>query len=367
VTRESTGTARPITVSSVARFVRRASQSVARLEMLFRFQSLVGLVAVFVAGSLLSPIVDGENVFLSADNLVSIIRSVSEYGILAVGMTFVIIGGGIDLSVGALLGLSGILVAVLMVNDGWGALAATVAVLAAGALFGFVQGAISTHLRIQAFIVTLAGLQLALGLGEIISNNKHIAIVSGEGAGFAPPEFEALGGRVFGTVIPFSVVVFLAVAALGALVLNTTRFGRHVFAVGGNARAARLSGINVRAVSIATFVICGFTAALGGIVDAGQFHFAGSNQGGGFELMVIASVVIGGTSLFGGEGTIVGTVAGALLLGALRNILILNDVDSNKQPVITAVIIVGAVALQNLAARRRAPKIMRAVSVRPKA
>jgi ribose transport system permease protein len=347
------------TASRLGREAGRFLGRFARLDVLVRFQSLVGLVAVFVAGAALSPTVDGENIFLSTDNLVSVIRSVSEYGILAIGMTFVIIAGGIDLSVGALLGLSGILVATLMVNNGSGTVMSILVVLVVGVLFGLVQGAVSTFMRIQAFIVTLAGMQLALGLGQIISGNKHIAIVSGQGEGFAPPEFESLGGRVFGTVIPFSVVVFLAVAVVGAVVLNTTRFGRHVFAVGGNARAARLSGINVRAITIATFMICGFTAALGGIVDAGQFHFAGSNQGAGFELIVIASVVIGGTSLFGGEGTVIGTVAGALMLGALRNILVLNNVDSNKQPVITAVIIVAAVALQKLAAKSRAPRSAR--------
>lgn len=322
------------------------------LELLLRFQTLFGLIGILVAGVVLSPHVDGENVFLTADNLVSIVRSVSEYGILAVGMTFVIIAAGIDLSVGALLGFSGILVATLMVSRGWGMLPAIAAVLLVGAVFGLVQGVISTAMKIQPFIVTLAGLQLALGLGQIISDNKHIAIVSGDGPGFAPPQFDVLGGQVPGTDVPVSVIVFLVVAVAGTLLLNTTRFGQHVFAVGGNPRAARLSGINVKAVIIGTFVICGFTAALGGIVDAGQFHFAGSNQGAGFELTVIASVVIGGTSLMGGTGSILGTVAGALLLGALRNILILNNVDSNKQPVITAVIIVGAVALQNLASRR---------------
>lgn len=325
------------------------------LELLLRFQTVFGLIGVLVAGVVLSPRVDGQNVFLTADNLVSIVRSVSEYGILAVGMTFVIIAAGIDLSVGALLGLSGIMVATLMVSRDWGMLPAIAAVLLLGALFGLVQGVISTAWKIQPFITTLAGLQLALGLGQIISGNKHIAIVSGHGPGLAPPEFEILGGRIPGTVVPVSVVIFFAVAAVGTLVLNTTRFGQHVFAVGGNARAARLSGINVRAVTIGTFVICGFTAALGGIVDAGQYHFAGSNQGAGFELTVIASVVIGGTNLMGGRGSVLGTVAGALLLGTLRNILVLNNVDSNKQPVITAVIIVGAVALQNLASRRSSP------------
>jgi ribose transport system permease protein len=323
------------------------------LATVIRFQSLFGLVVVFVAGVAFSPSVDGSRVFLSTNNLVSIVRGVSEYGILAVGMTFVIIAGGIDLSVGAVLGLSGILVGTLMVNHSWNAPLAIVVVLLAGAALGWIQGMVSTYLRIQAFIVTLAGLQLALGLGQIVSGNKHIAIVSGKGKGFAPASFESLGGRVFGTPLPFSVVVFLSTAVVGALVLNTTRFGRHVFAVGGNAKAARLSGINVRAVTIVTFTICGLTAALGGIVDAGQFHFAGSNQGAGLELLVIASVVIGGTSLSGGEGTVVGTVAGALLLGVLRNILVLNNIDSSKQPIVTALIIVGAVVLQNVGVRRR--------------
>jgi ribose transport system permease protein len=325
------------------------------LELLLRFQTVFGLAGVVVAGVLLSPRVDGQNVFLTVDNLVSIVRSVSEYGILAVGMTFVIIAAGIDLSVGALLGFSGILLATLMVSRGWGMLPAVAAVLLMGALFGLAQGVISTTLKIQPFIITLAGLQLALGLGEIISGNKHIAIVSGHGPGLVPTQFDVLGGQVAGTVVPVSVTIFLAVAAAGALVLNTTRFGQHVFAVGGNARAARLSGINVRAVITGTFVICGFTAALGGVVDAGQYHFAGSNQGAGFELTVIAAVVIGGTNLMGGTGSIFGTVAGALLLGTLRNILILNNVDPNKQPVITAIIIVIAVALQNLASRRSSP------------
>jgi ribose transport system permease protein len=322
------------------------------LYLVLRFQAAFGLVAVVVAGIVFSPTVHGRNVFLSLGNMADIIRSVSVYGILAVGMTFVIIAGGIDLSVGALLGFSGIVLATTMVHHGWGLLPAIAATLLVGAVFGLVQGALSTALKIQPFIITLAGLQVALGLGEIVSGNEHIQIVAGRNA---PSSFDVLGSKIPGTAVPVSVIIFLIVAAAGALVLNTTRFGQHVFAVGGNARAARLSGINVKAVTIGTFVICGFTAALGGIAQSGQLNVAGSNQGVGFELIVIASVVIGGTSVMGGTGSVLGTVAGTLLLGTLQNILTLNTVDPSKQPVITGFIIVVAVVLQNLAARRANP------------
>ena len=326
-----------------------------KLSVLVRFQSVLGLVLVLLGGIAFSPRHNGAILFLTADNLANIVRSVSETGIIAVGMTFVIIAGGIDLSVGAVLGLAGILVARLMVDGGWGTVAAIAAVLVAGLVFGLVQGAVSTTMRIQAFVVTLAGLQLARGLARIVSGDKFINISYGHGPGLAPPSFAVLGDRVFGQVLPVSALVFLAVGIMASVVLNTTRFGRHVFAVGGNERAARLSGINVRRIKIATFAICGLTAALSGILDAGQLNFANPNSGTGYELAAIAAVVIGGTSLFGGEGTVVGTLAGALLLGSLNNILQLNNVNANLQLVVTATIIVAAAALQNVASRRRAP------------
>jgi len=326
-----------------------------KLSMLVRFQSVLGLVLVLLGGIAFSPRHNGAILFLTADNLANIVRSVSETGIIAVGMTFVIIAGGIDLSVGAVLGLAGILVARLMVDGGWGTAAAIVAVLLAGLFFGLVQGAVSTTMRIQAFVVTLAGLQLARGLARIVADDKFINISYGHGPGLAPPSFAVLGNRVFGGVLPVSALVFLAVGVLASVLLNTTRFGRHVFAVGGNERAARLSGINVRGIKIATFAICGLTAAMSGILDAGQLNFANPNSGTGYELAAIAAVVIGGTSLFGGEGTVVGTLAGALLLGSLNNILQLNNVNANLQLVVTATIIVAAAALQNVASRRRAP------------
>ena len=324
------------------------------LDVLVRFQSLLGLVLVLVGGLVFSPRRDGTILFLTVDNLANIVRAVSETGIIAVGMTFVIIAGGIDLSVGAVLGLAGVTAATLMVNHGWGSIAAIVAVLVAGLLFGLIQGAVSTVMRIQAFVVTLAGLQVANGLARMVSGDKFININYGHGAGLAPPSFAVLGDRLFGNVIPVSAVVFVLVGAVASVVLNGTRFGQHVFAVGGNERAARLSGINVRRVKIITFGLCGLAAALSGVLDAGQLSFANPNSGTGYELAAIASVVIGGTSLFGGEGTVVGTIAGALLLGTLNNILQLNNVNADLQLIVTGLIIVAAAVLQNVAARRRA-------------
>ena len=315
------------------------------LAHLVRFQSLLGLVLVIVAGVAFSPRRHGRILFLQPDNIANIIRSVSETGILALGMTFVIIAAGIDLSVGAVLGLCSVLTAQLLVNEGWGLWSTLPLVLAAGVAFGAAQGALSTKLRIQAFIVTLAGLQAARGLSLIVSNNRFININYGEGPGSAPPAFAVLGERI-GGVFPVATLVFLALAAVAAFVLNNTRYGRYVFAVGGNEKAARLSGIPVGAVKISVYALTGFVSAVAGVVHAGQFAFGSPNDGTGYELSAIAAVVIGGTDLFGGAGSMVGTIAGAVMLGALANILQLNDVSAAMQLLATGAIIVIAAALQ---------------------
>ncbi len=284
--------------------------------------------------------------------MANIIRAVSETGIIALGMTFVIITGGIDLSVGALLGLSSVLTATLLVNLGWGVLPTLVGVLAAGTLFGMAQGLISARFRLEAFIVTLAGLQVARGLALVISHNQYINISFGEGAGLAPPAFAVLGTRLFGNVVPVATLVFLALAVIATVVLNTTRFGRYVFAVGGNERASRLSGIPVARVRVTVYGLTGFMSAAAGIVHAGQFSFGSPNDGAGYELTAIAAVVIGGTSLFGGAGTMVGTIAGSIMLGALANILQLNNISAALQLLATGAIIVLAAVLQAIVGRR---------------
>jgi ribose transport system permease protein len=321
------------------------------LVYLVRFQSLLGLILVLVGGIIFSPRRHGHILFLNPENIANIVRSISETGILALGMTFVIIAGGIDLSVGAVLGLSSVLTASLLVNQGWGLGTTLPLVIVVGTIFGLAQGLISARLRIQAFIVTLAGLQAARGLALIASNNTFININYGQGPGNAPPAFAVLGERLFGDTFPVATLVFLVLAGIATFLLDQTRYGRYVFAVGGNERAARLSGIPVRWVKISVYGLSGFCAGIAGIVHAGQFSFGSPNDGSGYELNAIAAVVIGGTDLFGGAGSMIGTIAGAVMLGALANILQLNDVSAAMQLLATGAIIVLAAGLQSFVAR----------------
>ena len=322
------------------------------LTYLVRFQSLLGLILVVSAGILFSPRRHGHILFLAPDNIANIIRSISETGILSLGMTFVIIAAGIDLSVGAMLGLNSVLTAMLMTTTNFGLVPTLLVVLLAGTAFGALQGLISIRFRLESFIVTLAGLQMARGLALILSGNVYINISYGDGPGLAPPVFALLGERLFHNVVPVATLVFVALAVVATIALNTTRFGRYVFAVGGNERAARLSGIPVAGVKVAVFAITGFASAAAGIVHAGQFNFGSANDGSGYELTAIAAVVIGGTSLFGGAGSMIGTIAGSVMLGALANILQLNNVNASLQLLATGAIIVLAAALQTMVGRR---------------
>ncbi|MGH3716594.1 MAG: ABC transporter permease [Micromonosporaceae bacterium] len=317
------------------------------VDTLFRFQSLFGLVAVFAVAILASPSRNGELLFLSAGNLGNVVRAVSEIGIIAIGMTFVILIGGIDLSVGAILGLSAVGTAILMVDDGLGILPTVLIVMAIGAAFGALQGFAVGVFGIQAFIVTLAGLQVARGLARIWSGGIGVAIAYGEGPQQAPPAFELLNGSING-ILPVPAVIFLAVGAVAILVLRTTAFARHVYAIGGNEKAARLSGVPVTRVRVAVFTICGLLAAVAGIIHAGQLNQGSPNDGLGYELDAIAAVVIGGTALAGGAGTMGGTLAGALLLGILNNILALRNIDANIQLLVKGLVIVAAAGLQRL-------------------
>ena len=322
------------------------------LAIVVRFQSLIGLVLVAIGGVIFSPRRHGEILFLNPDNIANIVRAVSETGIIAIGMTFVIITAGIDLSVGAVLGLSSVVTASMMISGGFGLIPTILAVLVMGIVFGVVQGTISTRFRLEPFIVTLAGLQAARGLALIVSGNQYINISYGDGPGLAPPVFAVLGERLFDNTVPVATIVFIIFAAIATLLLNTTRFGRYVYAVGGNDRAARISGVPVSMVRISVYAITGFASALAGIVHAGQFNFGSANDGMGYELTAIAAVVIGGTSLFGGAGSMVGTVAGTIMLGALANILQLNNITPATQLLATAAIIVLAAVLQSLVRRR---------------
>jgi ribose transport system permease protein len=318
------------------------------VSAIFRFQSLFGLVAVFVAAVLFSPRRDGELLFLTSKNLFDVLRDVSEIGIIAVGMTFVILIGGIDLSVGAVLGLTAVGSAVLLVQDDFGVVPAVVLVLLVGLGFGLLQGFASAVFGIPSFIVTLAGMQIARGLARKWSGGQGVAIAYGTDPGEAPVGFSLLGERTFNGLVPIPALIFVGVAAVAIVFLRSSAFSRHLYAIGGNKKAARLSGVPVTRVSVIVFGICGFLAALAGIVHAGQLNQGSPNDGVGYELDAIAAVVVGGTSLAGGRGSVVGTVAGALLLGVLRNILRLHGVDSDIQLIISGLVIIVVAGLQRL-------------------
>lgn len=318
------------------------------VSTLFRLQSFFGLVVVFIAAVVFSPSHNGQTLFLSSDNLFNVVRAVSENGIIAVGMTFVILIAGIDLSVGAVLGLAAVGSAVLMVQHSFAVLPTVLIVLLIGLVFGLLQGVASARFGIQSFIVTLAGMQIARGLARIWSGGQGVAIAYGTGPNEAPPSFSLLGERTFGGVVPIPALIFIAVAVLAILFLRSSAFSRHLYAIGGNEKAARLSGVAVNRVKIIIFGMCGLLAALAGIIHAGQLNQGSPDDGSGYELDAIAAVVIGGTSLAGGRGSVVGTIAGALLLGVLNNILALNNIDSDVQLLIKGLVIVAAAGLQRL-------------------
>lgn len=309
---------------------------------------LVFLVALF---ALLEPR------FLHPFNLLNILRQVSIIGLVAIGMTFVIITAGIDLSVGSLVALAGLVggyVAKGGLEDRFavGATAdvgnpvwmAVLAALAVGIACGALQGWAITRLRVPPFVVTLGGLTAFRGLALLFSGGGPIS-------GFDADYVWWGQGRVYGVPVP--VIVFAAAALLAHWVLSQTRFGLHVYAVGGNAPAAELNGVAVRRTTFAVYVIVGFFCGLASFLLSARLSSAEAVAGIGLELDVIAAVVIGGCSLFGGIGSVFGTVVGVLLIGVLRNGLVLMNVSSFVQQILIGLILVAAVAVDQRAAARR--------------
>jgi inositol transport system permease protein len=297
--------------------------------------------------------------FLTQLNLFNVARQISITGLIALGMTFVILTAGIDLSVGSLLAFCGMVAAVVAKGTtantlslgtteatGWGWPAALLTAVLVGIAAGFVQGLLITLLRVPPFVVTLGGLTIFRGFTLMLSGGGPIS-------GF-PSDMRWFGTGLVGPV-PVPVIVFALAAVLCHVVLRFTRFGRAVYAVGGNAEAARLSGIRVDRVLVSVYMIVGFFAGLAAFVLAARLNSAEAVAGMGYELTVISAVVIGGTSLFGGIGSIGGTVVGATLIGVLVNGLQLNNVSSYTQQVTIGFILIAAVAFDRwLKTRARA-------------
>ncbi|MBZ2199473.1 ABC transporter permease [Occultella gossypii] len=284
--------------------------------------------------------------FLDGDNFVTILRFASVIGVVSVGMTFVITGGGIDLSVGSVLGLSSVWASTLATQTIAGDVHWLVVVFTAcavGAACGLVSGILIAYGKVVAFIATLAMMVAARGLAEIISN-KRSQILD------VPPFMDFFQSRPLG--LPTLVWVFLIVAAMAWVLLNRTTFGRRTIAVGGNAEASRLAGIRVRAHTVALYVICGFCSGLAGAMMIARTTVGSSTHGSLYELDAIAAVVVGGTLLIGGRGTIVGTVLGVLIFSTLNNIFTLNNLSISAQSIVKGAIIVIAVLLQQRFANR---------------
>ncbi|HUA25853.1 MAG TPA: ribose ABC transporter permease [Steroidobacteraceae bacterium] len=280
--------------------------------------------------------------FLTVGNLFDVTRQVSINAVISFGMTLVILLGGIDLSVGSILAVSSLVVALLMKAGDSATLAALVGILC-GALMGVVNGLLVTKGRVAPFIATLGTMTLLRGLALVLSQGSPIS-------GFPSALFSALGGGYFLGVIPLPVVWMLALFAILWFVLDRTVFGRHVYATGGNPEAAALSGVNTDRVQILVYTLSGFTAAVAGIILTSRLDSAQPTAGAGYELDAITAVVLGGTSLAGGRGWIFGTLLGALLIGVLNNGLNLVGVSAFYQQVIKGSVILLAVLLD------RAPK-----------
>ena len=316
-----------------------------------RFAPLIFLLVMMIIFAVLEPR------FLDATNLFNVMRQISITGLIALGMTFVILTAGIDLSVGSVLAVSGMVAAAVAKGSlgntlslgeeeavGYGWFAAMTAAIAVGMFCGWLQGLGITLLKVPPFVVTLGGLSIFRGLTLWFSNGGPIS-------GFES-DYRWWGNGMIGPV-PVPVIIFLGAAVICQLVLRYTRYGRHVYAVGGNPEAARLSGLSVDRIILSVYVLVGFFAGLAGFVLSARLNSSEAVAGIGYELTVIASVVIGGTSLFGGAGSIAGTVIGATLIGVLVNGLVLNNVSSYIQSVVIGLIIISAVAFDRYVKTRR--------------
>ncbi|NOH62423.1 ribose ABC transporter permease [Vibrio sp. RE88] len=304
-------------------------------EWLIEQKSLIALIFLIVVVSFLNPN------FFTVDNILNILRQTSVNAIIAVGMTLVILTAGIDLSVGSVLALCGAFAASLIAVE-VPVLVAVPTALFAGAALGAISGIIIAKGKVQAFIATLVTMTLLRGVTMVYTDGRPIS------TGFTDTaDAFAWFGTGYALGIPVPVWLMVIVFAAAWYLLNHTRFGRYVYALGGNESATRLSGINVDRVKIGVYAICGLLSALAGIIITSRLSSAQPTAGMGYELDAIAAVVLGGTSLMGGKGRIMGTLIGALIIGFLNNALNLLDVSSYYQMIAKAVVILLAVLVDN--------------------
>lgn len=311
------------------------------------------LVVLFIILSIASPH------FLNLSNLINILHQVSITAIIGVGMTFVILTGGIDLSVGSVVALSGLTMAVTHKYFASLALAPVPSFLLsivvpillsfiAALCMGAINGVMIAIGKVPAFIMTFGMMNMARGCAYIISKSNTISVF--------PDVIRALGnGKIFG-VIPIPIIIALVLVLIVAWILKYTKFGRYVYALGSNREALRLSGVNTHKVEIAVYMISSFVCAIGAIVLIGKLNVAQPVAGSGYEMDAIAAAIIGGTSIYGGEGNVVGTFIGAILVGTIRNGMNLLNVPPSVQPVVIGVAIVLAVFYDKMKSQKQLGK-----------
>lgn len=308
-------------------------------------KSLAALAAICILAVLLSPnAADGSNIFLQLGNLTDIVRQVTIIGIISLGMNFVILTGGIDLSVGSILALSTTVVALILTRWQPGLrysmeiALAVFAALAVSTAAGTISGAVIAIFDVQPFVVTLAGMIGIRGLAKWLSNNANVDV------GFGQDVASTFAAIFRGKAV--TIACYVALAVVFAVLLSRTIFGRYVRAVGDNERAALYAGLPIRRIKLWVYSLSGLLAGFAGVLYAAENHQGNPNAGVGYELDAIAAVVIGGTQLSGGKGTITGTIIGTLMIGVLTNMLRLNNVDSNVEMMVKGGIILLAVAVQ---------------------
>ena len=344
---------------STMTFTAKTDSSTSLLLLLLRLRTLVALFLVFAFFAFSAPN------FLSPENVLIVSKHVALNAFLAIGMTFVIITGGIDLSVGSIVGLCAMVAGYLMLYGidlgiGWTVVFNTfeigLIVLVVGAFVGVVNGLLITKLNVAPFIATLGTLYVARGLALLSSNGGTFPNLTGNAA-WGTDSFPLLGaGNFLG--IPISIWILVVVAVFAAYLASRTPLGRHIYAVGGNERGAALSGVNVDQIKIFVYMFSGFCAALVGLIIASQLQAAHPATGETFELNAIAAAVLGGTSMSGGRGRIGGTLIGAFVIGILADGMIMMGVSSFWQTVIKGLVIIGAVVIDQVQQKLQARVVL---------
>jgi ribose transport system permease protein len=313
-----------------------AKRSLLRGDALQKVLAFAGLIVIFVAFSLASPY------FRQFENIVAILLATAVNGVLALGVTFVIITAGIDLSIGTVMTFAAVMTGVFIADWGLPVPVGVIGGLLAGTACGLVNGVTIAKMKIPPFIATLGMMMATKGLSLILSRSKPIYFMD-------TPTFNSIamgsvtGALIPGLNVPNAVLILFGAAIVASLILNKTVLGRYTFAIGSNEEATRLSGVNVDRWKMAVYALCGLFAGLAGVLMASRLNSAQPALGAGYELDAIAAVVIGGTSLSGGEGTILGTIIGAFIMSTLTNGLRILSVPQEWQMVVTGIIVIAAV------------------------